>query len=100
MKVLKWILGVLATLFLIVFVTGYIRVKDRYPGYEVDINIQDAQPAALKVGFSAVSISPDIPDFWVDANGDSRFFEEDGDTWKDGNGNGQFDPVWMAGFSN
>ena len=28
------------------------------------------------------------------------FWEEDGDTYQDGNGNGQFNPVWIAGFQN
>ena len=98
-KVLK-VLGIV----LLVLVLGLIfwvhsNLKDRHPGYLADLKIH-GKPSALSVGFSAVAITPEVPDKWVDKNNDQSFHPKDGDTFTDGNGNGIFDPVWIAGFSN
>ena len=45
-------------------------------------------------------ITPTVVDTWTDANGDARYQPLDGDIFEDGNGNGMFDPVWIAGFHN
>lgn len=78
----------------------YQNVKDRHPGYEVDISVRNNNPTTLKVGFAVQSISPTITDTWTDANNDAQFNEDDGDTYNDVNGNGKFDPIWIAGFDN
>ena len=52
------------------------------------------------VGFAARSITPDVPDSWTDVNNDAKYIPEDGDTYEDGNGNGRFDPIYIAGFHN
>lgn len=78
----------------------YTRFQDRFPGFAVDINIKNHRPTPLRAGFAALPITPTVPDEWQDVNGDARFVEEDGDTWTDGNSNGRFDAVWMAGFQN
>ena len=59
--------------------------------------IARAQAEELKVGFSQLSITPDLIDHWIDVNNDAQF-DPDIDLWTDVNGNGKFDAVWMAGF--
>lgn len=81
-------------------VWGYRQMRDRNPGYAVDLKIGKSRPAALKAGFAALKITPEVPDRWTDKNNDAKYRPEDGDTFQDGNGNGVFDPVWIAGFSN
>ena len=58
-----------------------------------------AQAEELQVGFSQLSITPEIIDQWVDVDNDAQFDPEI-DIWTDLNGNGEFDAVWMAGFQN
>lgn len=91
---------VLLALLLVGAVLVYRNTRDRFPGYRVDLKTADHPPALLKVGFAALKITPPLPDAWVDKNGDAKFDEGDGDTYTDGNGNGCFDGVWMAGFGN
>jgi hypothetical protein len=60
------------------------------------------QPAAsLLVGVATRDITPDLANFdpWADADGNSRFEPEKGDTFTDRNGNGDFDFVWLGGFN-
>lgn len=97
----KWLLLVLA----IVLVAGiyvYKRISsnlsDRFPGYQLSLNIEEAEPQKISAGFAALPITPQVIETWIDANGDAAFREDDGDTYEDVNGNGQFDAVWMAGF--
>ncbi len=78
----------------------YTNLKDRNPGYQTDMKILNNQPAGLKAGFAAFPITPEVPDRWVDKNHDIAYHPEDGDTFTDGNGNGVFDGVWIAGFDN
>ncbi len=99
----KWLLRIALALILLALGAGvflYTRFQDRFPGYKVDLHIENSTPGSLSAGFAALKITPQVPDTWTDANGDARFVEEDGDTWQDGNGNGKFDPVWIAGFHN
>ena len=78
----------------------FTNMTDRHSGYKADMKIIDTTPAAISAGFAAVTITPEVPDRWVDADGDAEYNPKDGDTFTDGNGNGKFDPVWIAGFSN
>lgn len=77
---------------------GYSQLKDRHPGYEVDLKIGTGQEQVVKIGFAKRDITPVGFDTWNDANGDSRYNKKDGDTFNDLNGNGKFDAVWLAGF--
>ena len=81
----------------VVFISNNLR--NRHPGYSVDLSIQNSPENDLMVGFAAIPITPDIPDQWDDVNGDAQYNPGDGDTYTDGNGNGKFDAVWIAGFS-
>lgn len=87
---------------IIILLSGYLyfNVRDRHPDYHVDLNIKNDSPTVLSIGFSAQSITPEIPDTWTDVNNDAKYIPEDGDTFEDGNGNGKFDPIYIAGFHN
>ena len=61
--------------------------------------LAQAQAEELQVGFSQLSITPEIIDQWVDVDNDAQF-DPKIDIWTDINGNGEFDAVWMAGFQN
>jgi hypothetical protein len=99
-KILK-ITGILLILLFAGLITWiFTNLKDRHPGYSADLKIINKTPTALSAGFAAVKITPEVPDRWVDANNDAEYNPKDGDTFTDGNGNGVFDPVWIAGFSN
>lgn len=101
---MKKILKITGLLFLLI-ITGvlfwsYLNLKDRHSGYNADLKVLNEQPSVLMAGFAAVPITPAVPDRWVDKNGDHKYREKDGDYFIDGNGNNEFDPVWIAGFSN
>lgn len=53
----------------------------------------------LQAGFGHRVITPVVHDSWTDLDNNAQF-DEDLDDWIDGNSNGKFDPVWMAGFQN
>jgi hypothetical protein len=95
---------ILLYLFLLIIVGIGARLwwllHDRFPGYAVNIDIKNTAPAPLKAGFTALVITPAVPDGWTDKNHDAQYNPEDGDTWQDKNGNGRFDAVWIAGFQN
>ncbi len=101
MKKLFKLLGYL----LIVLIVGLLfwiksNLRDRNPDYRADLVILNSKPSTLKAGFAALPITPEVPDRWVDKNADAAYHPEDGDTFTDGNGNGIFDGVWIAGFGN
>ncbi len=89
-----------ASLLLIFLIYVFLNVKDRHPGYNVDVSVSNTSQNPFKVGFAAVSITPEVIDRWTDVNGDAKYVPADGDTYEDVNGNGKFDAVWIAGFSN
>lgn len=100
---MKWLKRIGFFVLLAAFLIGifsYFQLKDRHPDYWLDLNHQPTQAAPFQAGFSAVSITPDVPDTWTDVDGDAQYHPDKGDTYQDGNNNGQFDPVWMAGFQN
>ena len=74
----------------------FYNTRDRHRGYALDLSL-DSPPGPLAVGFSAVPITPEVPETWVDKNGNGRF-EKDIDSWEDRDGDGELDAVWMAGF--
>jgi hypothetical protein len=89
-------------LIIILFGGGWLAWQntcDRHPGYSIDIDIAaPSPPNVLTAGFAAVSITPDVPDRWTDANANG--LRDVGEGYEDVNGNGQFDAVWLAGFHN
>ena len=65
-----------------------------------DITIISKLQSELKAGFAALPITPSVPDRWTDIDNNASYNPKDGDTFTDGNGNGIFDPLWIAGFGN
>jgi hypothetical protein len=101
MKKFLKIAGILFLLLIAGLVTWmFMNMTDRHSGYNADLKISSETPGLVRAGFAAVAITPEVPDSWVDANNDHEYNPKDGDTFTDGNGNGKFDPVWIAGFSN
>jgi len=100
-KWLKRIGIVVLGIVILAAVWAFRNVKDRHPGYEVDLSLKGSNsPGTMKVGFAALPITPEVIDTWNDINGDAKFREKDGDTYNDLNNNGKFDAIWIAGFSN
>lgn len=98
----KFLLGLLIFIGLVIlgiWLYSLHQFRDRHPGYSVDIQLKSSQNEIL-AGFAKVDISPKNFETWIDANGDSRYKPEDGDSFEDANGNGVFDAVWLAGFHN
>jgi hypothetical protein len=101
-----WFLSSLGLLILLL--AGFIawRAKGPYRSYRVNVHKPgpgDTTPVGdLQVGLGMRDITPDLSqyDSWVDADGDAKYNPDKGDTYADKNGNGKFDAVWMAGFSN
>ena len=99
-RFIKRFLLLLSVIILAVLVIMYLNVRDRHPDYHVDLNVKGKTPTTLKIGFAAISITPEIPDTWIDANNDAQYEPDGGDTFDDKNGNGEFDQIYIAGFQN
>ena len=101
MKSIVKVIGLflLSAIIIIVAISGK-NMKDRNPGYKADMKILSGKASALNAGFSAVTITPEVPDRWNDSDANAKYDPKKGDTFTDGNGNGIFDPVWIAGFGN
>ncbi|HKJ25830.1 MAG TPA: hypothetical protein VKB65_13470 [Myxococcota bacterium] len=95
----RWILGAglagLAALLALAALVAH-NARDRHPGYALDLAIDAGAPGPIEAGFAALPITPEVPDRWTDRDGDAR--RGDDEPFEDGNGNGRFDPVWLAGF--
>jgi hypothetical protein len=104
MKLIKTVFKVFGSIILVLIIGLSLwtctNMKDRHPGYKADLKITGGNPGSISAGFAAMPITPEVPDRWVDKNGDAEYRPKDGDTFIDGNSNGVFDPVWIAGFSN
>ncbi len=100
----KWLLRIGVTIIGIVLLLSlwvFWNLRDRHPGYEVDLAIKGSGTlGSLQVGFAAFPITPEIVDTWNDVNDDAKFREKEGDTYNDNNNNGKFDAYWIAGFDN
>ena len=93
-------------MFFFLLIQGYLicscseQNKDSNSLNNIDLTILNESASGLKAGFAALPITPEVPDKWIDKNSDAEYNPKDGDTFTDGNGNGIFDPVWIAGFGN
>jgi hypothetical protein len=99
-KFLKISAAVILIVIIILAIIIIPNLKDSNPGYKADMSIINNERPPIKAGFAAIPITPEVPDRWADADNDAEYNPKKGDTYTDGNGNGKFDPVWMAGFSN
>jgi hypothetical protein len=90
------LVAILALALLAAAAVAWRHTRDRHPGATLDLHVTAGAPAPLRAGFAAVDVTPPVPDAWTDTDGDARRDEDE--PWQDGNGNGRFDGVWMAGF--
>ena len=97
-KIAVRIAVVIAAIVLLFMLLASYRVRDRHPGYHVDLTIKTSEPGRIMAGFSALSITPVIEDTWNDVDGNAKYEPKKGDTYNDNNGNGKFDAYWLAGF--
>ena len=82
------------------------RMHGPHRDYIVDTDFHSGRhgpddTAPLLVGTAQRDITPDLNAFdpWTDHDGNSSFEPEKGDTYEDRNQNGDFDLVWLGGFS-
>lgn len=99
-RLIKGILSGFTVLLIFLVLFTKFQVRDRHPGYKLDVNIRGTVPGEIRAGFSAVSITPELIDTWNDADGNGRYEPGKGDTFNDNNQNEKFDAVWLAGFHN
>ena len=100
-KILKAVLGIIAIALIVFIVFAWRNIRDRHPGYALDLQITAPEnPVRMFAGFAAESITPEVPDRWTDLNKNAKYEPDKGDSYEDGNGNGQFDAYWIAGFGN
>ena len=97
-KFFKYLGLILLLLIIALFVWFGKNLRDPHPDYKVDLKILNNPSSQLSAGFCALPITPAVPDRWDDKNKNAEF--DKGETFTDGNGNGKFDPVWIAGFGN
>ncbi len=91
--------GIILGIALLISIWIFSNLRDRHPGYEVDMDINAAAlPEVIQAGFAALPITPEVVDTWNDVNSDAKFRKKDGDTYNDNNNNGRFDAFWIAGF--
>ncbi|MCB9591217.1 MAG: hypothetical protein H6719_00680 [Sandaracinaceae bacterium] len=68
-----------------------------------DPSCPDEGDGVLYAGAAAIPITPsfdDVDAITLDVDGDGVFEPEDGDTFEDRDGDGDFDAIWLAGFGN
>ena len=100
MKKIK-IIGIsLLVLLLLACIYSYTNMRDRHPGYSIDLKIESKEPGVMRAGFAAVTITPEYMEPWNDMDNNARYEPKKGDTYEDLNGNGKFDTYWIAGFGN
>jgi hypothetical protein len=97
---LKIFASAVLLLLIVLVLWSLMNMKDRNRGYKADLMVMNSKKELLRAGFSAVPITPAVPDRWTDINNNAEYEPDKGDTFTDGNGNGVFDPVWIAGFGN
>jgi hypothetical protein len=95
-RLLGWVLVILIALTVFLLYNS----RDRFPNQKLDISIKPTENTTLRVGFSALKITPTLEDIWTDVNNDAQYEPENGDSYQDVNQNGRFDAHWLAGFSN
>lgn len=100
-KVLSGCIVLLGILFAVLL--HRLKGPDRY--YRIDF-VKPApgsgvSPGLLEVGVAKRDITPDLSKYdpWTDVDDNGRW-DPKKDKYEDRNGNGRFDTVWMAGFSN
>lgn len=96
-KLLKYLVVLLLLSLFIIGLTAWYHMRDRNPGYAYD-KIWETQVSLIRAGFAKREINPEVPDTWEDLNGNGIYEPGQGEEFRDGNNNGKFDAVYMAGF--
>jgi len=101
-RAVRIFLAILAVLLIVTVSIGLYQVRDRHPGYSLDLRLpkNNLPVSPIKVGLAAEKITPTIVDTWVDGDGNAQYEPSKGDTFKDNNSNGKFDAYWIAGYGN
>ncbi|KAA3656262.1 MAG: hypothetical protein DWQ10_15825, partial [Calditrichaeota bacterium] len=100
-KIALFLLAAIILLILVFVINGWRHIQNRHPGYDLILSIDaPVDPVQLRIGFAAEPITPEVPDRWNDVNKNARYEPDKGETFTDGNGNGEFDARWIAGFGN
>ena len=103
-RVLIGILIAFIVLILIFVIIIFINIRDRHPGYELNLILPEkgtrVSGKQFQVGLAKVTITPDVQDTWSDVDHNARYEPDKGDSFIDKNGNGKFDAFWLAGFQN
>ena len=96
-------MAAIAVVLLLAVLFFWSRTRGPYHDYELDTVSDAGAPVSvtLQAGVAKRDISPPpgTYDTWTDADGDG-IFREGVDSYEDANGNGRFDPLWLAGFDN
>jgi hypothetical protein len=100
MKVLKITGWVFSALIITATLFAYSNMRDKNSGYNLDITIAAKQINPLRIGFAALTITPQHIEPWHDTNDNARYEPEKGDAYEDINNNNRFDTYWIAGFGN
>ena len=91
----------LALVALVVVFLGY-RMWGPHRSYRLDVvNAGEGEePGVLQVGVAKYEITPDLEryDTFEDVDNNNKYEPKKGDKPIDRNGNGKFDPIWVAGF--
>ncbi|NIA15893.1 MAG: hypothetical protein GWP08_17655 [Nitrospiraceae bacterium] len=91
----------LASPFVLIVAVLAFQIKGPHRFYRVDfVNVGQGEPGMLEVGVAKADITPDLSkyDTYNDVDGDNKYNKDKGDTYNDDNNNGEFDPIWIAGF--
>ncbi|RAV31028.1 hypothetical protein [Sinomicrobium soli] len=97
MKLLKYLAALLLFSVLICGLIAWYGMRDRNPGYTYDKKWETGV-STIRAGFAKKEINPEVPDSWKDLNGNGIYEPGLGERFEDGNNNGKFDAVYMAGF--
>ena len=103
----KRVLKIMAGMLLLITLLGIAHVlyytRDRNPGYALDLTLPEngkTTAGGIQVGLAKAVITPPLPDRWTDTDGNAQYEPDQGDSFTDGNGNSNFDAIWLAGFGN
>ena len=76
MKILKTIGISLLVVITLICVFSYFHMRDRHPGYRVDLKIENRDPGVVRAVVAAVTITPEYMEPWSVVDNNARFEPE------------------------